>query len=66
MTRTGVPYGTRRGQTADLWLPEPTQRRAARAPVVVLIHGGFWRARPGKDVMEGLAKAVTAEGWAAW
>jgi acetyl esterase/lipase len=33
---------------------------------VVLIHGGFWRARPGKDVMEGLAKAVTAEGWAAW
>jgi acetyl esterase/lipase len=34
--------------------------------VIVLIHGGFWRAVYTKRLMNGLAKAVAARGWAAW
>jgi acetyl esterase/lipase len=34
--------------------------------VVVLIHGGFWRAVYTKRLMNGLAKDVAARGWAAW
>jgi acetyl esterase/lipase len=34
--------------------------------VVVLIHGGFWRGVYTKRLMNGLAKAVAARGWAAW
>jgi acetyl esterase/lipase len=34
--------------------------------VVVLIHGGFWRAQFTKALMGRLARAVTAQGWAAW
>jgi acetyl esterase/lipase len=34
--------------------------------VVVLIHGGFWRAVYTKRLMNGLARAVAARGWAAW
>jgi acetyl esterase/lipase len=34
--------------------------------VVVLIHGGFWRAAFTKRLMNGLAKDVAARGWAAW
>src|SRR5262245_61264123 len=35
-------------------------------PVVVLLHGGFWRGRYGKVLMRPLARAVVANGWAAW
>jgi acetyl esterase/lipase len=34
--------------------------------VVVLIHGGFWRAVYTKRLMNGLAKDAAARGWAAW
>jgi acetyl esterase/lipase len=34
--------------------------------VVVLIHGGFWRAEFSKALMSRLARAVTTRGWAAW
>lgn len=33
--------------------------------MVVLLHGGFWRARYTKVLMTGLARSVTAHGWAA-
>ncbi len=35
-------------------------------PVVVLLHGGFWRAEYDRRLMDPLAEAVVAEGWAAW
>ncbi len=38
--RLKVPYGDRPEATMDLFLPPPT---AAPAPVLVFIHGGFWR-----------------------
>lgn len=35
-------------------------------PVVVLVHGGFWRPEYDRRLMDRLAEAVVAEGWAAW
>ena len=35
-------------------------------PVVVLIHGGFWRAAYGLDLMEPLAADLVRRGYAAW
>lgn len=35
-------------------------------PVVVLVHGGFWRSGYERDLMEPLARGVVARGWAAW
>lgn len=48
---------------ADLWLPVVG---ASKVPVVVLIHGGFWRAVYTKRLMNALAKDVVERGWAAW
>jgi acetyl esterase/lipase len=57
-------YGDDRGQTGDLWLP--TRTGSGRVPVVVLFHGGYWRSIYTKAVMNRLARAVAARGWAAW
>ncbi|RKQ92780.1 prolyl oligopeptidase family protein [Solirubrobacter pauli] len=35
-------------------------------PVAVLIHGGFWKAQYGLDLMEPLAHDLAARGWTAW
>jgi acetyl esterase/lipase len=35
-------------------------------PVVVLIHGGFWRQQYTKRLMHRLARALTARGWIAY
>lgn len=35
-------------------------------PVVVLVHGGFWRAGYDRALMDGLAASVVDAGWAAW
>ncbi len=63
MRRTRIPYGTRRGQVGDLWVPTET---TGDLPLVVLIHGGFWRAQFTKTLMGRLAHAVVDRGWAAW
>jgi len=64
MARRSIRYGSHRSQVADLWRPE--QEADARLPVVVLIHGGFWRAPYTKMLMTPLAKAVARRGWMAW
>jgi acetyl esterase/lipase len=58
-----VRYGPHRSHIADLWLPA---KGAAQNAVVVLIHGGFWRAPYTKRLMNGLARDVADRGWAAW
>ena len=63
-------YGPERAQVCDLWRP-PRRAGAGGAepgpvPVVVLLHGGFWRGRYTKFLMRRLAAAATAQGWAAW
>jgi acetyl esterase/lipase len=58
-----IRYGPHRGNVGDLWLPTGS---TVSIPVVVLIHGGFWRAPYTKRLMNGLAKDVVEMGWAAW
>ena len=55
-------YGRHRSQVADLYRPDED---GATSPVVVLIHGGFWRAMYTKRLMAPLARALVAEGYAA-
>lgn len=55
-------YGRHRHQHGELLLPAS----GPAAPVAVLIHGGFWRARYGRRLMDGLCRDLAAAGWAAW
>ncbi len=34
--------------------------------VAVLIHGGFWRQRYGRELEGGIARDLVARGWAVW
>lgn len=45
-----------------MWRPDAP----GALPVVVLIHGGFWRQLYTKRLMHGLAKAVVDRGWIAY
>jgi len=36
------------------------------APVAVVIHGGFWRARYGRKLMRPLCEDLAERGWIAW
>ena len=62
--RTRYRYGGLKWQTGDLWLPDRTGTDPLA--VVVLIHGGYWRPVFTKALMNRLARAVVARGWAAW
>ena len=57
-----ISYGPESLQFADLYLPDK------RGPhkVVILIHGGYWRARYDLTLMDMLAKDLAARGYAAW
>lgn len=57
-----LAYGAEPLQFGELYLPD----NAGPRPVAVLIHGGYWRARYGLDLMTGLAKDLSARGVAAW
>jgi acetyl esterase/lipase len=55
-----LSYGTDRNQFLDLRLP---RERASRAlPLVINIHGGFWRAKYNLDHAGHLCAALTGEG----
>ena len=55
-------YGRHRSQVAELTLPDAPGPH----PVVVLIHGGCWRVRYDRHLMDDLAADLGARGWAAW
>ncbi len=61
-------YGRAPDQYAERWLPPSLDSEVAgrRPPVVILIHGGFWRAQYGLDLMHPLATELTARGSAVW
>ena len=58
-----IAYGDDPSQFGQLWLPAGT---SGPIPVVVLIHGGFWRAQYPLDLMNGLARDLAHRGYAAW
>lgn len=57
-------YGSHRHQFADLHLP--AEAAGGPLPVAVVVHGGFWRARYGLELMNALCADLTGRGWAAW
>ena len=54
-------YGDDPSQFGELSLPEGTPRG-----VVVVIHGGFWKAEYDLSLGRPLAASLVEEGWAAW
>jgi acetyl esterase/lipase len=58
---TTVAYGEHPSQFIDVYSPEG----AGPHPVVILIHGGFWRLPWGRDLMHGLAADLVGRGFAA-
>lgn len=57
---TTYSYGPAPDQVGDLRVPAPN------SPVMVFIHGGFWRHHWTRDLMDRLAVDVTKAGWASW
>ena len=56
-----VSYGDDPNQVAELFLPDGTPRG-----VVVVIHGGFWKAEYDRSLGQPLGASLAQEGWAAW
>ncbi len=54
-------YGADPAQFGELWRPD-----GAAAGTVVVIHGGFWRARYDLSLGRPLAADLAARGYAAW
>jgi acetyl esterase/lipase len=55
-------YGAHRWARADLYVPDGP----GPFPVVVLLHGGYWRARYSKRTMKAAAIDLARRGLAAW
>ncbi|MCW2767045.1 MAG: Acetyl esterase/lipase [Nocardioides sp.] len=56
-----VSYGDDPNQVAELSVPDGTSRG-----VVVVIHGGFWKAAYDRSLGQPLAASLAAAGWTAW
>ena len=59
-------YGAHPAQFGELWLPDGARRNGAPPGTVVIIHGGFWRARYDLRLGRPLAADLAARGYAAW
>ncbi|HEX4817286.1 MAG TPA: alpha/beta hydrolase fold domain-containing protein [Nonomuraea sp.] len=59
--RRRIRYGPHRDQWGELYLPAD-----ADAPVVALLHGGYWRSIWAADLMEALCADLVGRGLAAW
>ena len=57
-----IAYGDHPSQIADLVVPTGDRQH----PVLVLVHGGFWRADFDRTLMSPLAAAAVEQGWAVW
>lgn len=59
--RSTFRYGDHRDQQAEL-----VRRAGGRLPVAVVLHGGFWRDRYDRKLMDPLCDDLADAGWAAW
>ena len=59
-----IPYAQGEHRFGDLRLPKVTGEQ--RAPVVVFLHGGWWKAAYGLDYAGHLCAALMADGIATW
>lgn len=57
-----LSYGSSKTQAGDLYLPASD----TPAPVVCLLHGGFWRMPYGRDQFHAIALDLGAQGFAVW
>ncbi|MCL2395128.1 MAG: alpha/beta hydrolase [Acidimicrobiaceae bacterium] len=55
-------YGPDPSHHADLYAPDGSRRPGT----VVLIHGGFWRARFGLEIIQDVAWDLCSRGWVVW
>lgn len=55
-------YGPGEDRVGDLLVPDGPGPH----PVAILIHGGFWRDRWTRDIMDGPALDLRSRGWATW
>jgi acetyl esterase/lipase len=62
MTRSTHPYGSDPSQLGELFCPSS----AGPHPVAVVIHGGYWRAKYDRTLMNDLCVDLSAHGLAAW
>jgi acetyl esterase/lipase len=58
-----IQYGSKAFQYGELYLAQGGQEKA---PIVILIHGGFWRAAYGLSLMRRLARDLAQHGITAW
>jgi acetyl esterase/lipase len=61
-----LPYGPLPLQFGDLWLPKPTGDAKHRWPLVVLVHGGWWKNAYDLGYAGFLCNAMKAQGVAVW
>ncbi|PQZ90237.1 alpha/beta hydrolase [Arthrobacter sp. MYb227] len=59
---TRFPYGEHPSQFADLWVPDEITHK----PVVIIIHGGFWRQKYGAELGIPLAQDLYTRGYVVW
>jgi acetyl esterase/lipase len=57
-----IPYGDGQAQFGELWRPAGSPRSG----VVVVVHGGFWRARYDLSLGRPLAADLVRRGWTVW
>jgi acetyl esterase/lipase len=62
MTRSTHPYGAHPSQLGELFVPSTPGSH----PVVVLVHGGYWRPQYDRSLMTDLSADLAAHGVAAW
>jgi acetyl esterase/lipase len=60
-SRSSHRYGAQPSQWGELWLPS-----MSTPPVVVVLHGGFWRDSYDLRLMDALCADLAGAGWAAW
>jgi len=61
-----IAYGNHPEQFGDLYLPNILPEPHSQFPVIILLHGGCWRAQYGLSQLGQLSQALTQRGFAVW